>query len=600
MRGKRKVLWSLHYKMALIILVVFSIPFLLLLTINLHQIRIESEKQALFSAEKVLDETKDYIAFKTRSITEILNLIAFNDTVQASLIADSSRYEDINLWYQDANALSNAMNQFRFNSDIQTFQLYMESGLAGQPDNFDYLKMEELEKLDWFMPFLSSSDAFDWLPTRSFNYDVDNQGISVIRKIPAMHNIQTISGIIKVRLYADAFRSVLDHALLTPNSSVILFNERLESLGSSITSQLNEKDFMNVISNHREEWLSYPNNYQDEHFIINDNRMFLGLRSIPLTNMKIALIVPYSDILSASNKARDQMIKLYLLAIPLVFLLSYIAAGTMTKRIRKLTHLVRKMKSGDFKVADLPVNGDEIGELTENFNLMVKNISHLMDETYLLGREVKNKELMALQAQINPHFLYNTLDLINIMALTNNPNEITELVQRMATFYKLSLSNGKEKVTLENELRHIEAYAAIQNMRFGDKIKLAIRVSSEFFPYEVPKIMLQPLVENAIIHGLLENESGSGTIEISAYIEVQDLIIIVEDDGVGMASSETESLLHGTRSKNTGGFGLRNIQERIQLMYGQKYGMVFVSQPDQGMKVILRLPLILTEDDERN
>ncbi|GJM70806.1 hypothetical protein HMSSN036_30220 [Paenibacillus macerans] len=153
---------------------------------------------------------------------------------------------------------------------------------------------------------------------------------------------------------------------------------------------------------------------------------------------------------------------------------------------------MRKVKNGNFRISPLPANQDEIGELTTNFNLMVENVSWLMEETYTLGREVKNKELKALQAQINPHFLYNTLDLINVMAIESGNKEISKVVDRLALFYRLSLSNGSETVTLENELRHIESYVSIQNMRFNSAVTLILKVPPQLLGCEVPKSCCSP------------------------------------------------------------------------------------------------------------
>lgn len=287
---------------------------------------------------------------------------------------------------------------------------------------------------------------------------------------------------------------------------------------------------------------------------------------------------------------RNRLILIFFLIVPVTFILSFIVAGSATKRLRRLSLHVRKVKNGNFRIAPLPANQDEIGELTHNFNVMVENVSQLMDETYTLGRDIKNKELKVLQAQINPHFLYNTLDLINIMAIESGNSNISKVVDRLAMFYRLSLSNGEETVTLESELKHIESYVSIQNMRFGNSVTLSIEIPAEFIQCMVPKIMLQPLIENAILHGIMEKDSEIGEIHVTARTEMNDLLIIISDDGIGMNAEQVATLFTESIRKGTGGFGIRNIQERIELTYGALYGLSYVSKQGEGTSVRIRLP----------
>ncbi|CAH1208391.1 hypothetical protein PAECIP111892_03101 [Paenibacillus auburnensis] len=586
---------SIRYKMLITILIVFTIPFLLLLTISLRETKKESEKQAVFSAHKVLEETTAYLEYKSKAITEVLNFIALNDTVHTLILTDPNRYKDINLWDSDANKLSDVINQFRYNEDIEKIQLYMKAGLAGQPGNSEFLKLTELEQYKWFPEFSNTNFQISWLSSTVFGSATDSDQIFIIRKIPSANNVQQFDGIVKASVAQDSFDSVLDHAVITPNASAVLFNERDEVISASDSYSLEISKLHDMLKQRLH--VSDSDSYWNEEIYINGNRMLLGVKSISNTDMKLAIIVPYSDILSASNKSRDRMIQLFLFVFPLAIPLTYIAVGSMTKRIRRLIAHIRKVRKGDFKVyTSISDSKDEIGELAHNFNLMVQDISELMEETYRLGQEVKNKELMALQAQINPHFLYNTLDLINIMAIENQPGEVSKLVKTLAVFYKLSLSNGEEKVTLESEIRHIEAYAAIQSMRFGQGIQLIFNIPYELYGLEVPKITLQPLVENAIIHGILEKPVVGGTIQIAAEIQESDLILRVEDDGVGMNVEKIKKVRTGFASKNTGGFGIRNIQERIELLYGGNYGLTFQSMHNHGTIVTLRLPQIRQED----
>ncbi|WP_337103384.1 cache domain-containing sensor histidine kinase [Paenibacillus sp. YIM B09110] len=581
---------SIRYKLFATYLLVITIPFLLLLFIHITMTQKENEEAALYSSQKMLDETKSYLQYKSQSITEVLNFITFNPLVLTYVSADSEQYEDVNKWHMDALQLSRLVNQFRYNDDIETIQVFMRYGLAGATENADFQNMNNYESEVWYQSFAASNSAFAWMPSTTIDEDEDEDSkeITVVRKIPNAHNIKQFDGIVRAKVKSTAMQSVLDHAILTPHASAYLFNEQGQLLSQADSNR--NLDFpisdIRLLMSAAENGTSYSN----DNYVVNGKRHMMGVEQIPNTPMMVALIVPYSDILQSSTKARNRIISIFLIVVPLMLPLSFFVSASATKRIRQLILHVRKVKNGKFEIASLPANEDEIGELTHNFNVMVQNMSNLIDEKSTFGRELKNKELKALQAQINPHFLYNTLDLINVMAIESGSREIKRVVDELAVFYKLSLSNGREYVTLESELQHIEAYVRIQNMRFGDGIRLELEVPRELYDCELPKILLQPLVENAILHGIMEKDSEQGTIRISAWENKGDVVLSVSDDGVGMDAAVLATVLKGYSGKSSGGYGVRNIQERLQLSYGAAYGMKFESKPGAGTRVLLHLP----------
>ncbi|WP_139997341.1 cache domain-containing sensor histidine kinase [Paenibacillus paridis] len=581
---------SIRYKLFASYVLVIMIPFMLLLIIHINLTQRENKETAVYASHKMLDESKSYLEYKAQAITEVLNFIGFNSLVQVGVTADSLQYEDVNLWHQDALQLSRLINQFRYNDDIDTIQIYMRQGLAGATESSEFLDISKVEFMTWFQDFSASKSVFAWLPSTLLDEEADPSELTVLRKVPNAHNIQQFDGIVRARVKPSAMQSVLDHAILFPHAASLLFNDRGDDLSQSEQFPYEAdlvKDLRDLFFQ-----TDHGDNYFEDNYRMDGKRYLLGIMAIPNTDMKLALIVPHSDISLSSTKARNRIVTIFLLVVPFMLPLSFFVAATATKRIRRLIVHVRKVKHGQFQIALLPASEDEIGELTHNFNVMVQNISGLMDETYTLGREVKNKELLALQAQINPHFLYNTLELINVMAIESGSKDIKQVVDELAIFYKLSLSNGKEFVTLESELQHIEAYVRIQNMRFGNPIRLELEVSRELFLCELPKILLQPLVENAILHGILEKENEEGTIRVSAWTEKGDVILEVMDDGVGMDEGKQSAILTGQNvSTKGGGYGVRNINERLQLSYGPLYGLKYESTLGQGTKVLLRVPL---------
>lgn len=232
---------------------------------------------------------------------------------------------------------------------------------------------------------------------------------------------------------------------------------------------------------------------------------------------------------------------------------------------------------------------------------MVTRISMLIAEQYQSGKEIKNAELKALQAQINPHFLYNTLDLINWKAIDNDVPEIALIAHSLAKFYKLSLNKGREIVSIEDEIDHIKNYVQIQNMRFDNRINLVINIDPFIRQYRILKIILQPIVENSILHGILENRNKQeGVINISSHLVNNTLVLIVEDNGIGMTMEKAQEILTTDSIADTHGYGVQNVNQRIKLYYGQQYGLSYWSSPGEGTKVEITIPVIGARDQPSN
>jgi len=312
------------------------------------------------------------------------------------------------------------------------------------------------------------------------------------------------------------------------------------------------------------------------------------------TDWRLALLVPYRDITAFGDRTRRQMSLVLLCMLPLLLPLALLVANTSTSRLRRLTSGVRRISKGKFDIHLEAKGRDEIGELTVNFNSMVSRIQDLMSERYQFGQEIKNLEMKALQAQINPHFLYNTLDLVNCLSLRYGAPRITEAVTALSRFYRLSLSGGAETVTIAQELEHVETYLLIQNIRFENCIELRVEADEAALPCSIPKITLQPLVENAIVHGILEKPEGRGriTIRVGRSENPPTIEIVVEDDGVGIDAQVLANLLRkpnapiGTKA----GYGARNIDTRIKLTFGENYGLTYRSERGRGTTAVLRFP----------
>lgn len=569
--------------------IVISIPFILLLAIHISVTQQENKDAAIYSSQKMLAETAAYIQYKSENIEEVMNSIALNEQIQQAVLSPSDPFQNVNAWHMESLRLARIIKQSRYTNDINQIQIFMKEGLASATESPDYLRLSRITNETWFLKFSQSHAIFIWLPSLQILPNTPQGELTVLRKLPNEHNVRDTDAILSATIAPRTMQSVLNHAALTPNASALLFND-----GGALLSRTDNAYFSKevleqlhfLVENNGNEMTYYNTNY-----VLNQERYLVGIKAIPHTDMRIVLLIPYKDILETTLKARNRIISIFLIVVPLMIPVSLIVAGSATKRIRQLIIHVRKIRRGQFHPLPWSTKPDEIAELTNSFNIMVHDISQLIEDKYMLGREVKHKELLALQAQINPHFLYNTLELINAMAIESNAPEIQRVVDELAVFYRISLSNGQEFVRLENELKHIEAYVRIQNMRFGNNIRLELEVSKEFYDYKLPRIILQPLVENAILHGIMEKDDEEGCIRVTARREEEDVVIEVTDDGVGMDVETVVLLMHQDNIyKETGGYGIRNVEERLKLSYGNIYGMTFKSELGKGTSIQIRLP----------
>ena len=266
----------------------------------------------------------------------------------------------------------------------------------------------------------------------------------------------------------------------------------------------------------------------------------------------------------------------------------------ITEPIGELCDAAVAAGGGDFRIRAVKTGPEEIEVLNKSFNQMVEKIGNLVEDIHTEELNLRAAELRVLQEQINPHFLYNTLDNIIWLAESKKTDEVVMMVSSLSTFFRTSLSKGREFVSVKEETEHIRSYLEIQQFRYRDILDYEIAIPEEYYGYEVIKLTLQPLVENALYHGI-KNKRGKGHITVSAERCADVLIFKVKDNGIGMDKqrlSEVCAMLKedGNTKKENDGFGLFNVNQRIQLHYGTEYGLKVQSTYGEGTEVWARIP----------
>ncbi len=312
--------------------------------------------------------------------------------------------------------------------------------------------------------------------------------------------------------------------------------------------------------------------------------------------------VQQAELQYAENQTRfNRWIIVYSILLPCIIGFSIAAAWIISTSIyvpiKALQNLTTTITQNDLKALVSQDNVDEITELGMSFNIMVGRIRELLDEKIQEQENLKKAELKALQAQINPHFLYNTLDTIVWMAESNKPDQVIEIVRVLSSFFRIALSKGKDWIPIRQEIEHVQSYLTIQKIRYRDILDYKIDVDDDILDSTILKLTLQPLAENALYHGI-KNKRGGGTITIRAHRANQNQVLLeVQDDGVGFTPyklAQIQATLKedtGEISGNEGGFGLENVNKRIELYYGKQYGLSVESQYQSGTRVTVTIPL---------
>ncbi|RED64799.1 two-component system sensor histidine kinase YesM [Cohnella lupini] len=305
---------------------------------------------------------------------------------------------------------------------------------------------------------------------------------------------------------------------------------------------------------------------------------------------KIVGVSYVSELVGNQNEVRLSYVVLGLICIVIAIVISFFLSQRVSQPIKRLQDYMKEVEKGNFDIHVPVPKAIEIGRLARAFNIMVGKIKELMSQVVHDQEQKRKSEINALQAQINPHFLYNTLDSIVWMAESNKSKDVVLMTSALAKLFRSSISKGEELVSIRTEIEHITNYLMIQKMRYKNKLDYRIEIDDSVRDYRTIKVILQPIVENAIYHGI-KMKHGPGLIRITSEETESDIYIVIEDDGKGMDEEKLSTLLLPSPNPKEGrGVGVRNVHERLQLYFGTQYGLTYKSALGEGTTVYIRIP----------
>lgn len=454
-------------------------------------------------------------------------------------------------------------------------------------DNITFRSISELEKYEEFDAFRTSDQSYIWLPPEEVRFSNLNQDIKAfpfLRKIGDNKNPVAFQ---KVTIRAKEIEDLI--TLGEEKECVLLYSQNKYE-------QLLEKGMEKI--GIRAEGISFE--ILDELIGKEDwTRARLGGKNVFVYAEK----VKGTDWIMVNILSQQSFFSLFLGIVSVwavTFLILSLIYMWMDKKYSK--HIVDRVKLLENHMSSLlheelvPISyqemqeKDELDFVIEYYNETLGKMKKLMTKQLQDEQEKRRLEQRLIQAQINPHFLYNTLDLIKWKALDANAPEIGEITFRLSEFYKLSLNSGRELVTVRDEISHVQNYIELQNFRFGSDIRLEAALPKDILESRLPKITLQPLVENSIQHGFLVKEDRRDCeIELYGWREEKALVLMLKDNGVGMSGEEVRGILTRPPSSDLHGFGIRNIHERLKLYCGESFGLTYESVPGEGTVVYIRI-----------
>ncbi|MWV47238.1 HAMP domain-containing protein [Paenibacillus sp. HJL G12] len=358
-------------------------------------------------------------------------------------------------------------------------------------------------------------------------------------------------------------------------------------IGKNVAGVLGQSGYEKIIHSGSGEQ-RFPLTYKGNHLIVN-------VKKLHTNDWMVVNVISKSALYQDSNRLLQVILIIALLCIVFSIITAMLLANSITNPILKMIRLMRQVMSGELTVRyKAKRRHDEFDILGNNFNYMVTRIDELLKAVYAEQDQKRIAELKALQAQINPHFLYNTLDIIKWTALIQKANNAAEMVSLLSRLLRISLGKGEETVTVAEEMEHVQCYLGIQKFRFNFNIETVVEMEDDVKLLRTPKLILQPIVENAIMHAFEDQESG-GRIHIACFkVPGEGLRFEVTDNGKGMELAFARTLLteQTVSGEKSGGIGLANVDERMKLICGKMYGIEIESEPGIGTIIRIRLPLM--------
>jgi two-component system sensor histidine kinase YesM len=545
--------------------------------------------------DKAVDEAStntERIQYRLTEVVKIGNDVSdriyFNEKLKSIVLGQYKSVAEVVNVYNDNPIFD---EYIRYYKDIASIRFYVDN--QTMLDDSQFVKTtEDIRQTNWYKEALEGNGRIVW----RYRYDeiVRQNYLSLIRLVK--FNNRNNLGVLVININEDSLRAIIkdepfNTILSIDNGTVIVSNDKEAPKG--VTDLVSSNQLLSDNKNYK---LTHDYKGKKSTIIMNS----FAVEKSSSSYFQILTVMPISKVTDNANKISLRGFVIIAFSLVLAILLIIIFSNTFSDRIIMLRGEMHRVVSGDFNIKEHIEGEDEIGELYDDLYTMVESIKQLINEVYLeklqkeqFSNKQREVEFKMLASQINPHFLYNTLETIRMRAFCNGQKEIANTVKMLGKIMRRNLEVSQSLVSLESEIELMRGYLEIQKLRFGDRIDYSIELESNIVHYDILPLLLQPIVENAFVHGL-EGKEGKGKIDIIIKKEGELLAIDVVDNGLGIDEEKMEyvnrkisNLSEGTKRS----IGLSNVNQRIRLYYGEKYGIKVTSQVGIGTKVSIYLPM---------
>lgn len=520
----------------------------------------------------------------------------------AMKVSDSIYYNVIKNTDISNDDIKKGMNLIYVNNDNMIDDIALISGKGELIESMPALRLKDnsnvLEK-DFFKKSMAESEYINFsMPHIRDLFDRNESSyswvISLSRAVEVTDEGKATQALLLINLNYRYFEEIFSNVNLGNGGYVYLTNDRGDIIWHPKQNE--------IYSGRFNEDNKYAATLKDGITVENlsGKNLTLNVRTIGYTGWKLVGVTPSAALGIDGIKFRFFVLFVADLFLFLLAMINAFISDKISNPIKRLDGSVREIESGNLDVEIVPSGSYEVEHLGKSIKNMLGRIKVLMSDLVAEHNAKRKSEFDTLQSQINPHFLYNTLDIIVWMIENENSDKAVNIVTALAKFFRISLSKGKNIITVKDEVEHVRNYLMIQNMRFKNRFEYSIDVDEKVLSYSSLKLMLQPLVENAIYHGM-EFMDGDGEIDVKVFKEDDSLYFTITDNGLGMSEDMVETLLSKdfVPSKKGSGIGVKNVNERIKLYFGSEYGLKVESEPDEGTKITIHLPAVVYgENDE--
>ena len=585
---KTKILGAkVRYRMLILYLVGGVIPMILIgnyLIQGTDRLLIKQAKNTeVTEVEMVQTQVKELV----NTATMVSKYFFFNEQLEKISRTQYTSYQEQVTDFKNFTAFDDYGNYY--NNMISHFSIYIENDtMIG---NSRIVKVDDTIRSEaWYQNAIDTKGGTKWgyFRTGTGSYGYDSLALTRMVKTRKGENV----GLLVLHIQPERLNETI--SARDYDTMIVLNGETLvsEKDGNAIDFRMVQKELPGEESTEKQKVVQ-----------IGDEKYVMTCAAVSMKEsrdyLQVVSLRSYADIVGKANQQNRKSVILFLVSIALASILMIEFSSSFAKRVERFHAQMQKAAKGNFELEEHLGGNDEISELYDYLGTMIWKIQKLISDVYReqlhaeqLKIEQKEAEFKMLASQINPHFLYNTLEVIRMKARASKQYDIEELVKMLAKILRKNIQAGSQDVEIQTEVELITCYLKIQQYRFGERIQYEIDMDPEMEHIRILPLILQPIVENSIVHGL-EVKEGIGHIRISISRKDSDLVVVVEDDGVGMEKEQLEALRSNMNRRNENGthIGMQNVHQRIRLRYGESYGLELDSASGVGTRVKIRIPI---------